>query len=57
MKVQWQVTGAIALGGELVGGDIEPQTRQVLDNINAALEQAGAALADVVSGSFGVYRK
>jgi 2-iminobutanoate/2-iminopropanoate deaminase len=34
--------------GKLVGGDIEKQTRQVLDNLKAALAQAGAELSDVV---------
>ncbi|PTW62569.1 reactive intermediate/imine deaminase [Breoghania corrubedonensis] len=34
--------------GMLVVGDIEVQTRQVLDNIAAVLKQAGAALDDVV---------
>ena len=34
---------------ELVhAGDIEGQTRRVLDNLKAVLEEAGAALADVV---------
>lgn len=34
--------------GKLVGGDIEKQTRQVLDNLKAALALAGAELSDVV---------
>ncbi|HVJ17188.1 MAG TPA: RidA family protein [Polyangiaceae bacterium] len=34
--------------GELVGGDIEAQTRQVLNNMSAVLEAAGASLSDVV---------
>jgi len=34
--------------GELVGGDIAAQTRQVLDNLSAVLEAAGASLSDVV---------
>ena len=34
--------------GELVGGDIVAQTRQVLDNLSAVLEAAGASLSDVV---------
>jgi reactive intermediate/imine deaminase len=34
--------------GKLVGGDIEDQTRQVLNNVKATLEQAGCTLADVV---------
>lgn len=35
--------------GELVGEDIESQTRQVIANIQRALEAAGASLSDVVS--------
>jgi 2-iminobutanoate/2-iminopropanoate deaminase len=35
--------------GELVGDDIESQTRQVLGNVERALGAAGASLADVVS--------
>lgn len=35
--------------GELVGaGDIKVQTRQVLENIRACLEEAGAKMEDVV---------
>lgn len=34
--------------GALVGDTIEAQTRQTLDNIQAALAAAGATLADVV---------
>jgi 2-iminobutanoate/2-iminopropanoate deaminase len=34
--------------GELVAGDIEAQTRQVLKNLAAVLEAAGASLDDVV---------
>ena len=34
--------------GELVGGEIEDQTRQVLANLRAVLEAAGASLDDVV---------
>ena len=37
------------VSGELVGDDIESQTRQVIANVNRALEAAGASLADVVS--------
>ena len=33
---------------QLVGADIESQTRQVLDNIQTILESAGARLEDVV---------
>lgn len=35
--------------GDLVGDDVESQTRQVLANVQRALEAAGASLADVVS--------
>jgi reactive intermediate/imine deaminase len=34
--------------GELVGGDIEVQTRRVLDNLSAILQRAGGSLGDVV---------
>ncbi len=34
--------------GKLVGGDIQAQTRRVLQNVQAVLEAAGASLADVV---------
>ena len=35
--------------GEIVGvGDIEAQTRQVCENMKAALETAGGALSDIV---------
>ena len=34
--------------GELVGGEIEHQARQVLSNLRAVLEAAGASLDDVV---------
>jgi 2-iminobutanoate/2-iminopropanoate deaminase len=43
--------GQIALdpaSGEIVTGDIEPQTRQVLANLSHVLTQAGAAWTDVV---------
>jgi reactive intermediate/imine deaminase len=45
------VAGQIAFdaNGELVGaGDIAAQTRQVMENIQLALEAAGATFADVV---------
>jgi len=35
--------------GELVGEDVESQTRQVIANVQRALEAAGASLSDVVS--------
>jgi 2-iminobutanoate/2-iminopropanoate deaminase len=35
--------------GELVGEDVATQTKQVLANVRAALEAAGATLDDVVS--------
>jgi 2-iminobutanoate/2-iminopropanoate deaminase len=34
--------------GKLVGGEIEPQTEQTIDNIVAILEAEGASLNDVV---------
>ncbi len=43
--------GQVALDrdGNIVGeGDIEAQTRQVMENLGAALEAAGASFADVV---------
>ena len=43
--------GAVALDadGNLVGeGDIQAQTRQVLENISAALKAAGATMQDVI---------
>jgi 2-iminobutanoate/2-iminopropanoate deaminase len=45
------VSGQIPLDpstGELVAGGIEPATRQVLDNLRAVIEAAGAGLDDVV---------
>jgi 2-iminobutanoate/2-iminopropanoate deaminase len=48
-------SGQIALdpkGGELVGsGDIEAETRQVLQNLEAVLEQAGATRGHVVKAT------
>ncbi len=35
--------------GELIGDDIESQTRQVIANVKRALEAADASLSDVVS--------
>jgi 2-iminobutanoate/2-iminopropanoate deaminase len=37
------------VSGELVGDDVESQTRQVIHNIERALEAAGVSLSDVVS--------
>ena len=48
------VSGQIAIDpatGELVEGDIQTQTRQVLKNVQAVLEAAGAALDDVVKAT------
>jgi reactive intermediate/imine deaminase len=45
------ISGQVPLdaGGQLVGeGDFEAQTRQVFDNLSAALEAAGASWGDVV---------
>lgn len=44
-------SGQIALDpatGEMVGGDIEIQTRRALENLKAVLEEAGAGLDRVV---------
>ncbi|HEY4304766.1 MAG TPA: RidA family protein [Gemmatimonadaceae bacterium] len=35
--------------GELIGNDVESQTKQVLTNVERALRAAGAELSDVVS--------
>jgi 2-iminobutanoate/2-iminopropanoate deaminase len=46
------VTGQIAAdpdSGEYVLGDIETETRRVMDNLTLVLEHAGFGLADVVS--------
>lgn len=37
--------------GEIVGETIEEQTRRVLENIKAILEQGGASMADVVKAT------
>ena len=44
------ISGQVPVGpdGELVGGNIEKQTRQVLENVKAALALAGAEMSDVV---------
>lgn len=48
-------SGQLALDpstGEMVGdGDIEAETRQVLDNLHAVLREAGAGRADVVKAT------
>jgi reactive intermediate/imine deaminase len=48
-------SGQLALhpqSGEMVGGgDIEAETRQVLDNLDAVLRAAGATRADVVKAT------
>ena len=44
------VSGQVPIGenGEIVAGDIEAQTRQVLKNVEKALALAGCAFKDVV---------
>ncbi len=44
------VSGQVPVGpdGSVVAGGIEPQTRQVLENVKAALALAGATMDDVV---------
>ena len=45
------VSGQVAIDGQgnIVGvGDIKAQTRQVLENIKAVLDQAGATMDDIV---------
>jgi 2-iminobutanoate/2-iminopropanoate deaminase len=37
--------------GELIGNDIESQTKQVMSNVERALRAAGAELSDVVSAT------
>lgn len=37
------------VSGELIGNDIESQTKQVMTNVERALRAAGAELSDVVS--------
>ena len=39
------------VNGELVGNDVESQTKQVMANVERALRAAGAELSDVVSGT------
>ena len=48
------VSGQIALDpktGEIVEGDIEVQTKQVLENVKAIIEEAGMTLQDVLKCS------
>ena len=48
------VSGQIALNpetGELVEGDIEVQTKQVLENVQAIIKEAGMTLQDVLKCS------
>lgn len=48
------VSGQIAIDpatGDLVTGDIETETRQVLENIKAILEEAGLNFGDVIKAS------
>jgi 2-iminobutanoate/2-iminopropanoate deaminase len=40
--------GIVPETGELIQGDIEKETRQVLENLKAVLSEAGATLNDVV---------
>jgi 2-iminobutanoate/2-iminopropanoate deaminase len=44
------VAGFVAFDatGKLVPGEIKEQTRQVMENIKAVLEEAGSSMADVV---------
>jgi 2-iminobutanoate/2-iminopropanoate deaminase len=39
------------VSGELIGNDIESQTKQVMTNVERALRAAGAELSDVVSAT------
>jgi reactive intermediate/imine deaminase len=47
------VSGQVAMGdnGDIVGGGIEAQTRQVLANVERALKLAGCTLGDVVKAT------
>ncbi len=44
------VSGQVPVGsdGELVGGNVEKQTRQVLENVQTVLALAGAEMKDIV---------
>ncbi|MCU0559099.1 MAG: RidA family protein [Desulfobacterales bacterium] len=48
------VSGQVAIdpaSGELVGGGIEAQTRQVMENLKAVVEAAGMSLADALKAT------
>lgn len=40
--------GLDAISGELAGSDIESQTKQVIENLSAILEEAGSSLDKVI---------
>ena len=44
------ISGQLPMGpdGAITAGSIETQTRQVMENIKAALEETGCALSDVI---------
>lgn len=48
------VSGQVAIdpaSGELVGGGIEAQTRQVMENLKAVVEAAGMSLSDALKAT------
>ena len=53
------VSGQLPFGpnGQVVQGSIEMQTRQVLENIQATLEETGCTLKDVVKNTIGLERE